>query len=235
MSESKALVLLSGGLDSTTALAWAVDTYGQNNVKALIMDYGQKHDRELVCAHNVAYHYGVECKRITLPRKIWAESQCTLLKGRPDIEESTYAEQIAEAQKAGKPMIDTSIPFRNGVFLSIAVAVASSWGCQNVIIAAHQDDSGAAYPDCSPTFLDNMAMSIYYGTGRSVYLECPWGNLTKDQIVKWGLAHSVPYEKTWSCYKGGEKACGVCATCRDRLKAFELNDAIDPIMYEERK
>lgn len=228
----KALVLLSGGLDSTTALAWATDYWGVENVRALIMKYGQKHLKEIERAQKVANYYGVPCKIVEFPESIWEDSQCTLLEGRADIEESTYAEQITEAKSEGKAMIDTSIPFRNGVFLSVAAAVASSLDCTNLVIGVHQDDSGAAYPDCSETFIKHMSNAVQWGTGHSVHIVTPWIEMTKDQIVEWGLAHNVPYELTWSCYKGGKKACGKCATCRDRLKAFKLNGSEDPIEYE---
>lgn len=229
---SKPLVLLSGGLDSTTALALAVSTYEAENVKALTITYGQKHDKEIQCAVRVSEYYQVPFKHITLPDSIWSESKCTLLKGREGIEESSYAEQVAQAQDDGKPMIDTSIPFRNGVFIAIAAAVASSWRCDQVVIAAHQDDSGAAYPDCSPEFLKYAYAAIKEGTGFSVALKFPFLAMTKKEIVKWGLEHNVPYHLTWSCYNGRKKACGKCATCLDRLKAFKLNNAKDPIEYE---
>lgn len=225
----KALVLLSGGLDSATALAWAIDTWGKEEVGALAISYGQKHSKELVCAQQVAKHYEVPLKHIVLPDSIWADSDCTLLKGRDEIDESTYAEQI---EKSDGP-IATSVPFRNGVFLSIAAAQAMSRGCQHLVIGVHQDDNEAAYPDCDEIFLDYMGRTILNGTDDMVDLEAPFGGLTKDEIVKWGLGHHVPYELTWSCYNGREKACGKCATCRDRLKAFAKNGVMDPIEYEE--
>lgn len=227
-NQEKALVLLSGGLDSTTALAWAIDRWGKENVIGLIMEYGQKHSKETASAHNVAFHYGVVRYKISLPLSIWEGSNCTLLEGRSKIEEGTYAEQLKESD--GNP-ITTSVPFRNGVFLSIAAAQAMSRGCKYVVIGVHQDDSGAAYPDCDEFFLNNMENAIYYGTGGQIDLETPFGTWTKDKIVEWGLEYKVPYELTWSCYKGGTKACGKCATCRDRLKAFEKVGSRDPIEY----
>lgn len=229
----KAMVLLSGGLDSTTALAWAIEKFKKENVHALGIRYGQKHSKEMKCARAVAEYYGVPYHHIELPPTIWAGSDCTLLEGRGKIEESTYSEQINSAQQKDKPAIDTSVPFRNGVFLAIAAAQAMSRGCSAIVIGVHQDDSGAAYPDCDPVFIGDMRSAIYRGTGKSVWIEAPLVSATKENIVQWGLAHKVPYELTWSCYNGGEKACGKCATCLDRLKAFQLNNTVDPIEYME--
>lgn len=225
----KALVLLSGGLDSTTALAWAIEKYRKENVQALILKYGQKHDRELLCAFEVCEHYGVQYDGIDLPLAIWEKSDCTLLKGRNNVTEGTYAKQIEAAK--GKP-IDTSVPFRNGVFLSTATAVSMSYKCNYLITGIHQDDSGAAYPDCSFNFLCAIGSAIEYGTNKQVKLLSPFGSWTKDKIVEWGLEHNVPYHLTWSCYKGGKLACGKCATCIDRQQAFAVNGKEDPIEYE---
>lgn len=232
-NQEKALVLLSGGLDSTTVLAWAIDRWGKENVFALSISYGQKHVKELLSVNAAVEHYGVECFQLCLPTEIWEGSDCTLLQGQGEIEESTYGTQINLAQQEGKAAIDTSVPFRNGVFLSIATAQAISRGCTHVVIATHMDDSGAAYPDCGLNFLTSMHAAMSYGTNHSVSLASPFDKWTKDEIVEWGLAHDVPYELTWSCYKGGERACGKCATCLDRLRAFQMNKAVDPIEYEE--
>lgn len=228
MSE-KALVLLSGGLDSTTALAWAIDQYEASNVSALILEYGQKHLREVESAVDVCEFYGVERGYIELPREIWEDSDCTLLIGREDVAESTYAEQIAAT--SNQP-IATSVPFRNGVFLSIAAAVAMSHECNHLIIGIHQNDNGAAYPDCSEDYHHYMSDAIYIGTAGQVIVDAPFLHWTKKAIVNWGLEMNVPYRLTWSCYKGGRYACGKCATCLDRKAAFKFNNVEDPIEYE---
>ena len=117
--------------------------------------------------------------------------------------------------------------------LSSAASFALSRGAEVVMYGAHADDAaGRAYPDCTPEFAEYMGKAIWEGSGRVLRLEAPFINMTKADIVKKGLELHVPYELTWSCYEGREKACGVCGTCRDRLKAFRLNGAVDPIEYE---
>lgn len=117
--------------------------------------------------------------------------------------------------------------------LSSAASFALSRGAEVIMYGAHADDAaGRAYPDCTPEFAEYMGKAIYEGSGRVLRLEAPFINMTKADIVKKGLELHVPYELTWSCYEGREKACGVCGTCRDRLRAFKLNGAEDPIEYE---
>ena len=219
----KALVLASGGVDSSTALAMAVSKYGNENVIALSVSYGQKHDKEIEAAKKIAAHYGVEQKFLDLSL-IFKDSESSLIKTSGEaIPEGSYEEQKKEGQ------VSTYVPFRNGLFLASAASIAQANGCSVVIYGAHADDAaGAAYPDCTPEFNDTMNKSIWEGTGHEVRIEAPFVNMTKAQIVKKGLDLKVPYEYTWSCYEGGETPCGVCATCIDRAKAFEENGAEDP-------
>ena len=115
--------------------------------------------------------------------------------------------------------------------LSAAAAVAQSNGSDEIWYGAHKDDAaGRAYPDCTPEFVDYMGKAIYEGTGHEIKLVAPFINSNKADIVRQGLAMKVPYELTWSCYEGGEKPCGTCGTCIDRINAFKLNNAIDPLM-----
>ena len=188
----KALVLCSGGLDSTTCLAIAVQKYGAGNVLALSVSYGQKHQKELNAARAVA-----------------------------------YSEQL---RKTGGAPVSTYVPFRNGLFLSCAASVALSHGCEEIYYGAHSDDAaGNAYPDCSVAFNDSMNRAIVLGSGNRLRVTAPFIGLNKAQVVARGLALGVPYEKTWSCYEGGERPCGVCGTCRDRLAAFAANGVADPL------
>lgn len=224
----KAMVLFSGGVDSTTCLALAVKEYGAENVTALSIGYGQKHSREIQAAQKLASHYNVEWKQLDLST-IFADSDCSLLAGsEEEIPKETYADQLSETD--GKP-VSTYVPFRNGLFLASAASMALSLGCELIYYGPHADDAaGNAYPDCSEEFNIAMNTAIYLGSGKQLRIEAPFVAKTKKEIVKLGLELGVPYEMTWSCYEGGEKPCGVCGTCRDRQAAFLANGVTDPLM-----
>lgn len=225
---TKVMVLSSGGIDSSTCLGEAVAQYGKENVVSLTIYYGQKHDKELKAAEDVAKYYDVSHITMDLT-PIFSGCDCSLLKGSDqEIPNESYEKQIAKA--GGKP-VSTYVPFRNGLFLSTAASVALINECSIIFYGAHSDDAaGNAYPDCSAAFNQAMGDAIKIGSGNQVGIEAPYVNLTKADVVKRGLAINVPYELTWSCYHGGEKPCGICGTCRDRQKAFELNGAIDPAL-----
>ena len=224
----KALVLFSGGVDSTTCLGIAVNRYGADEVLALSVFYGQKHSRELKAAERIAARYGVELKRLDLAL-IFAGSDCSLLAGSSaEIPKESYAEQLSET--GGAP-VSTYVPFRNGLFLSSAASIALSRGCEVIYYGAHSDDAaGNAYPDCSSDFNDAINRAIYLGSGKQLRVEAPFIGLTKAQVVKKGLELGVPYELTWSCYDGGDVPCGKCGTCRDREAAFAANGIADPAL-----
>lgn len=224
----KALVLFSGGVDSTTCLGIAVDKYGAENVIALSIYYGQKHDKEIQSAKKIAEYYGVELKNLDLT-KIFADSDCSLLSHSDEnIPQESYAEQLEKTD--GKP-VSTYVPFRNGLFISSAASIALSNECDVVYYGAHSDDAaGNAYPDCSDEFNQAMNTAVYIGSGNQLKINAPFVNMTKADIVKIGLELKVPYELTWSCYEGSDKPCGVCGTCRDRIKAFEANGVTDPLI-----
>ncbi len=225
---SKALVLASGGIDSTTCLALAVKEFGAGNVVALSMYYGQKHSKELEAARAVASYYGVPYKELDLSL-IFADSKCSLLAhSDAEIPTESYAEQLAQTD--GKP-VSTYVPFRNGLFLSCAASIALSNDCTEIYYGAHSDDAaGCAYPDCSETF--NMAMSaaIFEGSGQSLRVHAPFVSMTKAEVVKTGLELNAPYHLTWSCYEGSDKPCGKCGTCIDRARAFAENATTDPAL-----
>lgn len=231
-SPTKALVLASGGVDSTTLLALAVERYGAENVYALSIFYGQKHDRELEAAKQIATYYGVEQRFLDLA-PIFSESDCSLLAASSaSIPHETYAAQQAET---GEGPVSTYVPFRNGLFLSSAASIALSLNCSIVCYGAHADDwAGCAYPDCSQEFVDAMAAAIERGTGGQLHLAAPFVQWSKARIVEEGLKLGVPYELTWSCYEGADDPCGTCGTCLDRQRAFELNGCIDPLLKKGR-
>lgn len=221
-------MLCSGGVDSTTLLAMAVERYGAQNVYVLSISYGQRHEREIEAAKAVAAHYGVEQRFLNLSA-IFADSNCSLLSHSTDaVPESSYAQQQAEGD--GSP-VSTYVPFRNGLFLSSAASMALSLECSVVYYGAHHDDwAGDAYPDCSQAFVDAMGAAIAEGTGGQLRLEAPFVLMSKADIVREGLRLAVPYQLTWSCYEGGSRPCGKCATCIDRTAAFEANGVVDPLI-----
>ena len=159
----RVLVLSSGGVDSTTCLGMAVKEYGRENVVALSIYYGQKHDKEIKAADDVAKYYNVEHIKLDLS-KMFEYSDCSLLSHSDnDIPKESYAEQIMKTE--GTP-VSTYVPFRNGLFIASAASIALSKGCSKIMYGAHADDSaGNAYPDCSKAFNDAMNTAVYEGSG----------------------------------------------------------------------
>ena len=217
----KALVLFSGGVDSTTCLALAIKKYGNDEVLALSVYYGQKHDKEIEAAKKIAAYYNVRLKQLDLTR-IFEDSDCSLLKGsQQDIPEESYEAQLKKTN--GAP-VSTYVPFRNGLFLSSAASIALSNGCTEIYYGAHMDDAARnAYPDCSKEFNNAINSAIYIGSGNILTVTAPFIGMNKAQVVKTGLELGVPYKMTWSCYEGGDRPCGKCGTCRDRAAAFLAN------------
>jgi len=232
----KAIVLSSGGVDSTTCISLAIKDVGEQNVMTVSVFYGQRHSKELECARKIADHYGLVHKEIDLSKTgIMDDSNCPLLQGsNQDIPEHSYAEQI---EQNGEGMVTTYVPFRNGLMLSAvaALAMASYPDDQvDIYLGAHADDAaGNAYADCSQDFTDTLGMAISIGTYGKVHLKAPLVNMNKAEVVKTGLELGTPYKLTWSCYKGGEKPCGKCGTCIDRANAFKANGVQDPALEEE--
>ncbi len=225
----KALVLSSGGVDSTTCLSLAINKFGSENVTSVSFFYGQKHDKELKCARELANYYHIKHYELDLS-SIMQYSNCSLLtNSTQEIKHQSYAEQIAEN---GEGRVSTYVPFRNGLMLSAAAALADSIyeneEC-DIYIGAHADDAaGNAYADCSTEFVDAMAKAINIGTYEKINIIAPFVNSNKAGIVKKGLELKTPYELTWSCYEGKDTPCGKCGTCIDRAAAFAANNVEDP-------
>lgn len=224
----KALVLCSGGIDSTTCLALAVEKYTPQEVLALSVSYGQKHNKELTSAKAVADYYGVAFRQLDLA-SLFEGSDCSLLQGSVDeIPKESYADQLAGNN--GKP-VSTYVPFRNGLFLASAASIALSNGCCEIYYGAHSDDAaGNAYPDCSSAFNEAINNAVYLGSGGQLRVTAPFIGMNKAQVVAEGIRLGAPYHLTWSCYEGGEKPCGLCGTCRDRAAAFAANGIPDPAL-----
>ncbi len=224
----KVLVLASGGLDSTALLYKAVKEYGAANVFALNMYYGQKHHKEMDCFQWQMERLGIENYKVLDLSSIFTDYKgCALLEGGGDIPHGSYAEQLAK--KPGT--VSTYVPFRNGLFLSVAASIALQEGCSIIWYGAHADDAaGDAYPDCTPEFIEAMSNAIWKGSGQAVNMYGPWAKLNKAGVVAEGIVAGMTqedFQHTWSCYEGGDKPCGKCGTCIDRKAALEANDLTD--------
>lgn len=230
----KILVLASGGLDSTVLLYKAIREVGPNNVVAMNTYYGQKHAKEQEYAQWTCNHLGIELHNVDLSQIFSFNKDCSaLLKGsKQEIKHESYADQLKELAEEGKaPTVTAYVPFRNGLFLSYAAAVALQLACDTLYYGAHADDAaGRAYPDCTPEFIEYMRKAIEEGTAGKVTMEAPLWNLNKAGVVKLGLSLGMTHEElehTWSCYEGKGKPCGTCGTCRDRKEAFIANGIND--------
>ena len=195
---TKALVLSSGGIDSTTCVAAAIIKHGVENVSTVSISYGQKHSKELQCAEKIAQYYNVKHYVLDLSEIFKNNTTCTLLKGNKDIEHSSYEDQLKN-----KPIVDTYVPFRNPLMISAVTSLALSLnpsGHTLVYLGNHAEDYGkgkvAVYPDCSPEFSEAMAKAVFLGSGNLVELYCPFVTSTKSDIVSFGLKNGVPYELT---------------------------------------
>ena len=227
----KAVVLSSGGLDSTTCLGIAVDKYGSDNVSTILIYYGQRHAKELDCAKMVARYYGVSHYEFDIANVLKFSDSELLMKSKNSPAQSSYADQM---RKSGSNKIGTYVPFRNGLMLSVAASFADSIYKDDEIelyIGVHKDDAIiSAYADCSASFINAMASAISIGTYGRIHLIAPFMDNDKKEVVRIGLDLKVPYHLTWSCYAGGQKPCGKCATCIDREKAFAANKVKDPLL-----
>lgn len=218
----KALVVLSGGMDSSVALAKAVKEFEKENVETITFNYGSKHnDRENEAAKELAAYYGVKNTLVRMPF-VNELFKSDLLKSGGEIPEGHYADPS---------MKRTVVPFRNGIMLSIAAGYAESIEAQKLYLGNHAGDH-AIYPDCRTEFAEPMAAAIKHGTYANVELVRPFEQMTKTAIAVIGKTLNVPFEKTYSCYKGGEKHCSKCGTCFERKEAFADSGIPDPTEYE---
>lgn len=200
------IIVLSGGMDSTTMLY----DYRERIAMAVSFHYGSNHnDKELAFAK-------LHCERLGIPHLIIPLAfikehfQSSLLSGAEAIPEGNYDEDN---------MRSTVVPFRNGIMLAIAAGLAENEHLQYIMLANHSGDH-AIYPDCRPEFVEAMNQATQAGTWNGVQLFTPYTHLTKGEIAKRGVALGIDYNETWSCYKGGDKPCGVCGTCREREEAL---------------
>jgi len=225
----RAVVLLSGGLDSSTALAIA-DEKGYEIV-ALTFDYGQKHVREVDSARKVAKYYHVK-EHLVLPLQLGRVLKSSLTQRSMRVPKGRPRSKIS----SGIP--STYVPGRNMVFLAIGASIAESLGADRLVIAANSIDF-SGYPDCTPEFVESFQRVLDVGTkagkeGRRIRIEAPLLRMSKAEIVREAVRLKVPLELTWSCYSGGSKACGRCDSCILRLEGFAKAGSEDPIEYRVR-
>jgi 7-cyano-7-deazaguanine synthase len=214
----KAVVLLSGGLDSTTALYWA-KRRGYETV-ALSVHYGQRHARELKAARAVARAAGVKiCEvRLELP---WLNASSLLDKKQklPDI-------PLSRIGRGGIP--STYVPGRNTIFLALGVSLADAIGARAVVLGANALDF-SGYPDCRPAYLEAFGRVARLGTKtRHIDILAPLKTLDKKGIVRLAEKVGAPLKLTWSCYEGGSRPCGRCDSCKLRAKGFAQARMEDP-------
>jgi len=215
----KTLVVLSGGMDSTTVLAKALNEGYE--VETITFDYGSKHNgQEKIAVEKLSKHYGVPNTRIGLSF-ISDYFKSDLLKSGGEIPEGHYADPS---------MKRTVVPFRNGIMLSIAAGFAESLEIPSIMLGNHFGDH-AIYPDCRKSFVEPFAEAIKEGTYLQVKLLSPFCEKSKADICALGAKLQVPYELTYSCYNGEEVHCGRCGTCFERKEAFELAHVKDPTRY----
>jgi 7-cyano-7-deazaguanine synthase len=217
----KAVVLMSGGMDSCVTAAIAAPGY---RIAALHASYGQRTERrELECFHALAGHFGVTdllTVRLDHFKKI----------GGSSLTDTSMSIRAADLESQEIP--NTYVPFRNAHFLSIATSWAEVLGAQKIFIGAVWEDS-SGYPDCRPEYYQAFNQVIRAGTRPStdIRIETPLIHLSKREIVKKGQGLGAPFHLTWSCYRDSDAACGVCDSCALRLRAFQEAGINDPIAY----
>lgn len=216
----KTLIVLSGGLDSTTALAWSLNQ-GFEIVGAINFQYGSKQNaREAKAIAQISEHYRIPV--YTVPLTFMNDLfKSDLLQSGGEIPEGHYTETA---------MKKTVVPFRNGIMLSIAAGLAESIGAQQIVLGNHRGDH-LTYPDCRKSFIEPMQDAIRAGTDAQIKLLSPFCDLSKTDIVKIGHSLQVPYALTYTCYKGEDRHCGRCGSCTSRIEAFQKALIPDPTDY----
>lgn len=224
-----AVVLFSGGIDSTTALYWAVRRFSP--VTALVFDYGQSHRIEVEMAKRIAYALGVGCEVAALPLAGLLRSSL-LADGRP------IAASLHESRREDGPP-STYVPFRNGIFLAVAAAFAESRGWRRLVTGFNSVDT-PDYPDTTPAFARRMQGAINQGTsaargGGRFRVLAPLARLSKKEIVELGGRLGADYSHSVSCYRGGEVPCLRCPSCDIRARAFRELGKADPLLERLRR
>ena len=225
-----AVVLLSGGMDSATALALTIKE--GHRVISLTFDYGQRHRKEIDAAERIAKHFRVPDRR-TMTIDLSAIGGSALTDARIRVPEQRPLEEI------GRGIPVTYVPARNTIFLAYALGLAEATAAKAIVIAANQVDY-SGYPDCRPEYYAAFREVARLGTKRGaegdvIEIHTPLIRMSKADIVRRGEELGVPWELTWSCYLGGATACGVCDSCQLRLRGFREAGVSDPSPYASRR
>lgn len=220
--KKKAVCILSGGMDST--LASYIAKNSGYEIVAVHFNYGQRTEKKELQAFRSV------CEDLQIKEKYEIDIPFFTQIGASALTDTNIDVPIGGVE-AGVPV--TYVPFRNGIFLSIAAAIAEKEEAQALFIGVVEEDS-SGYPDCTDTFIDKMTQSINEGTKESTKIEIitPLVHLMKEDIVRKSIELNVPLEHTWSCYKEEDEACGVCDSCRLRLNGFQKANTTDPIKYK---
>jgi len=223
---ARTVVLLSGGMDSCVCAALAVREFGSHAVAALHVGYGQRtEERERRSFHDVCDRLGVERRLVVQHESLGG------IGGSALTDESIAVPEAESRAKIGQQIPVTYVPFRNAHFLAMAVSWAEVLGAAKIYIGAVEQDS-SGYPDCRPAYYRIFNELIQAGTrAGGIEIVTPLIAMPKKEIVRLGLELSAPFDLTWSCYSGSERACGVCDSCVLRLRAFEEAGVSDPIPY----
>ncbi|MFX1450737.1 MAG: 7-cyano-7-deazaguanine synthase QueC [Promethearchaeota archaeon] len=220
----KAICSLSGGLDSSTVIYYAKNKGYE--VYALSFDYGQRHKKELDAAKNIAISVGAKEHKIL-------KVDLTQIGGSALTDQSMKVPVDRDIEEMTKEIPITYVPMRNTIFLAFAAAYAEVIGADTIFAGMNAIDY-SGYPDCRPEYIKAMQKAIQLGSkAQNIRIETPIIGMDKKDIIQLGTKLGVPYEQTWSCYKGGEIACGKCDSCLLRLKGFEEAGLIDLIKYEK--
>jgi 7-cyano-7-deazaguanine synthase len=220
----KAVIILSGGIDSATLLYSSIRE--GFDVDCVTFIYGQKHRREIDSARNIS-------GALDAPHQVVDLSPLgELLSGSALTDASVDIPEVPETAEYFDTLKLTIVPNRNAIFLAIAVGYAVSKGADSVFFGAHYSDRGV-YPDCREEFVESFQTSERLATDNpGLNIKAPFVDMDKSQIVKLGAELGVPFKETWSCYKGGRVHCGVCSSCRERKRAFLESGVADPTEYE---
>src|SRR5271167_1538832 len=222
-SKSRAVVLLSGGMDSCVCAALAVRDHA---VAALHVSYGQRtEDRE-------RQSFLAICQRLKIHDKLMVRNEALRAIGGSALTDEAI--DVPAGDQIGHTVPVTYVPFRNAHFLAVAVSWAEAMGAQKVYIGAVEPDS-SGYPDCRPAYYKAFNEVVRTGTKEGlIEIVTPLIAMRKTEIVRLGLELGAPFDLTWSCYSRQDQACGICDSCVLRLRAFEAAGVPDPISYVAR-
>ena len=214
----EAVVLMSGGLDSTTVLAYALNN--GYHITGISFDYGQRHRREMESSEKIAEHFRI--KRTVFKVDLRQMGGSSL----------TSQDSVEEGKLERKEIPNTYVPGRNILFLTMAGAYAQILNINTIMIGVNSVDY-SGYPDCRPDFINSMEKSLKLGLdNQQLRILAPLQKMNKSEIISLGKENNAPYELTYSCYNGGNKGCGRCDSCLLRLKGFMEAGEEDPIEYE---